>query len=186
MSDPSSASKTKKFFYSFHGQIPGRLALPRFFQILFKKRAARLALHIVMAVILPCLIEFSLLSGWETAAKCLKSPEMTADICVTQNLEQVGVCPKRFSSNIMFQVEKFREECRPEIGGGFFENLGPSSAFAEEVSETRTDKTTNNPENKSNDEAKECGIQWIVLLLGYVMGLGSSITGMFIYHRFCP
>ena len=60
--------------------------------------------------------------------------------------------------------------------------LSLSSAFAEEMGKQGREERSDNTQNKSYDETSR--VQFFSLILGYLMGLISSCTGIFLYYRY--
>lgn len=69
-----------------------------------------------------------------------------------------------------------------ELTGKLVEFFFSSPAFAEDIRKPGAKEGTHNTEEKTKEDA--CNLHFMSLLAGYVMGLLSSLYGIWAYYRF--
>ncbi len=153
---------------------------PRGFgRILFKVKFS--LVFLMMAICMPCIVYFVFLSIGQGVREDSNSFQMTK-VGGLEIFSKVGRRTPTTSIGIMSQIDNLWKESTFEFSSGFFEMLFVPPAFAEEMGEQCSDSGSNKAEQETDDEISQSDL--LLLIVGYVMGMISSLFGVFMYYQF--
>ena len=141
-------------------------------RILFKKR--NIWIVGVTTILLPCLINVSLLSGGQTGLENNKGFQMPVNVGKMQEFTKIVATSKVPEVSIMSQEGDFRQKSVSKDGSGFVELLSLISTYAKAMTYQKAEQECYEREKRTGQDLNCERFHYIDIMLCFILGCLSA------------